>query len=146
MLVDFFEDVYLTLDVVTVDEEVIGVVLWIWVVTPSKQEQPLETRVIEHAFRYDGSGGWTVLSLSSVTCSNKNGICAYRVTARYSEQKEAPISRRRRALRHLSELHPAEAKVARTPTKMVIAYISSEESSHKSDEKAYYQLKFCEFS
>lgn len=63
VLLGFVEEVDLTLDVVFTDEEVVGSVgVWTWVVTPSKQEQPLETRVVEHAVRYAGIGGSTVLS------------------------------------------------------------------------------------
>jgi hypothetical protein len=59
---DFIEEKDLTLDAVLTEEDVTVVVgVWIWVVTPSKHEQPLETRVVEHAFKYDGRGGWTVL-------------------------------------------------------------------------------------
>jgi hypothetical protein len=49
--------------------------------------------------------------------------CTYKVTARYSEQKEAPISRRRRALRQLSESQPAETSVTRRPMNTRIEYI-----------------------
>jgi hypothetical protein len=59
---DFIEERDFTLDVVLTEEDVTVVVgACIWVVTPSKHEQPLEMRVVEHAFKYDGRGGWTVL-------------------------------------------------------------------------------------
>jgi hypothetical protein len=55
---DFIEERDLTLDVVLTEEDVTVVVeAWVWVVTPSKHEQPLETRVVEHAVKYDGRGG-----------------------------------------------------------------------------------------
>lgn len=55
--------------------------------------------------------------------ASRKGNCAYRLTARYSEQKDAPISRPRRALRQLSELQPAETWAARKPIKAKIGYI-----------------------
>jgi hypothetical protein len=51
------------------------------------------------------------------------GGFTYRVTARYSEQKEVPISRPRRALRQLSESQPAETSATRRPMNTRIGYI-----------------------